>query len=136
MHNLDLWDERDKAISTRAYAFNGHHLDYYVSSNYCWQIYYAEIKLSTKGSSRFPLVLSPMKSLNSKALRAQCYNDGPFYHFFFLLQSRYHTREISWYTLNKSRVEITCNHSDCNLLSKDLFQGQACMSGSYPSNNV
>lgn len=56
-HNLDPRDERDKAISTRAYAFNGLHLDYYVSSNYRWQIYHAEIKLSGGGAFRFSLLL-------------------------------------------------------------------------------
>lgn len=43
MHNLNRRDTRDKEISTQAYAFNGYRLNYYVSSNYRWQIHYAEI---------------------------------------------------------------------------------------------
>lgn len=40
---LNGQDARDKEISTRAYAFNGYHLNYYVSPNYHWQIHYAEL---------------------------------------------------------------------------------------------
>lgn len=40
---LNGWDARDKEISTRAYAFNGYRLNYYVSPNYRGQIHYVEI---------------------------------------------------------------------------------------------
>jgi len=43
---------------------------------------------------------------------------------------------MSLCTLNTIKLEKTCNHSDCNLLGMEFFQGQACKPGSYPGYNV
>lgn len=136
MHNLDLWDERDKAISTRAYAFNGRHLDYYVASNYRWQIYYAEIKLSAKESSGFPLLWVRWSHLTGVSWGARCLNDEPSHVFY--ATARIPQRGGGSVGIHSTKVGWgkTCNHFDCNLLGMAHFQGQAYEPGSSPSYNV